>query len=92
MKNLMSLLVWQFVLLVLLGFLYEIIVALYILSLASHQLFLAVVFSTLTPFFSLAAQHWFVEAPTLSRRIILTMATAVGYGIGTWVSLWMFGA
>lgn len=84
-KNLpvVPVIVWQCILLAFLGWALETTFAAYTLYLTSRQIPMAVLFSVLTPFFSLAGQHWFVEAPTLKRRLILTGATALGYGVGT---------
>lgn len=84
-------LVLQFVLLVFLGCAFDLIVSGYTLFLSNRNMPMAVLFSTLTPFFSFIAQHWFVEEPTIWRRVVLTFGTAIGYGLGTWISLLLFG-
>lgn len=83
-------LIGQCILLILCGFLYEVVTDFFILSLTSRQTIPAIIFSILCPFLTLASYHWFVETNNFKERVILTAATGCGYGIGTFVVLLIF--
>lgn len=83
-------LILQTLLLTFFAVVYEITVSLYTLSLASHQITFAILFSALCPFLSFLSYHWLVETNNLKERIVLTVGTALGYGLGTWLALLIF--